>query len=182
MRTLVLAAVASLLGCTLALGPSPQRAHAQAGAPTVVTVGPATPTSAKGQLALSAKLTTADGKPLNGQQIDFYVPVELFGDRQAFVGTATTDSAGGVTLGYQPAQVGRQAIIARFAGGAAYAASEASAEIQVGEVVPAIKTEPLPFTGLREWLPLGMLALVVLVWGVLLGVFLGTVQGIRRAA
>jgi hypothetical protein len=178
MKRLMLAAV---LGCALALGSLPQRAQAQVAAPTVVAVGPATPSSAKGLLALSAKLTTADGKPLSGQAIDFYMPVELFGDRDAFVGTATTDSAGGATLGYQPAQVGPQTIIARFSGVAAYAASEARAEIQVADVVPAIKAEPLPFAGLREWLPLGMLALVVLAWGVLLGVLLGTVQGIRRA-
>jgi hypothetical protein len=174
--------LAALLGCALVVGSLPQRAQAQAAAPTVVAVGPATPSSSKGLLALSAKLTTADGKPLSGQAIDFYVPVELFGERDAFVGTATTDSAGGATLGYQPAQVGGQTIIARFNGVATYAASEARAEIQVSEVVPAIKAEPLPFSGLREWLPIGMLALVVLIWGVLLGVFLGTVQGIRRAA
>lgn len=181
MRPLVVAATAALVGWALALGLLPQRVQAQAVAPTVVVVGPAAPTSVKGQLAVSAKLTTADGKPLNGQHVDFYLPVELFGSRQAFVGTATTDSTGAATIGYQPAQVGRQTIVARFTGGETYAASEASAEIQVGETVPAIKGEPLPFAGLREWVPIGMLALVVLVWGVLLGVLLGTVQGIRRA-
>lgn len=183
MKALSLAALASLVGAALTLSLLPVGAHAQANArPTTVTVGPAAPTSVKGQLALSAKLTTEDGKPVSGQEIEFLVPVELFGDREAFVGSATTDSTGVATLGYQPAQPGRQMIVARFVGGSSYATSEARAEIQVREVVPAIKSEPLPFAGLRDWLPFGMVALVLVVWGVLLSVFLGTVRGIRRAA
>jgi len=183
MSVLILKALVLVLGGALALGPLTDQAHAQVtAAPTVVTLGPAAPTSAKGMLALRAKLTTGDGNPLSGQEIRFYVPVELFGNRNALIGTATTDSTGLATLAYQPAQVGRQTIVARFSGGAAYVASEASGEIQVSDVVPTLKAEPLPFTGLREWLPLGMLALVILVWGVLIGVFAGTVAGIRRAA
>jgi hypothetical protein len=183
MKALSLAALSSLVGVALTLALLPGGAHAQTtAAPTAVTLSPAAPTSMKGQLALSARLTTADGKPLSGQEIDFFVPVELFGSLEAFVGSATTDSTGQATLGYQPAQAGRQTIVARFTGSSSYATSEASAEIQVGEVVPAIKAEPLPFAGLRDWLPVAMVALVLIVWGVLLGVFLGTVRGIRRAA
>lgn len=183
MKALSLAALASLVSATLTLSLLPVGAYAQANdRPTIVTVGPATPTSVKGQLALSAKLATEDGKPVSGQAIEFLVPVELFGDREAFVGSATTDSTGVATLGYQPAQLGRQVIVARFTGGSGYATSDARTEIQVGEVVPAIKAEPLPFAELRDWLPFGMVALVLVVWGVLLNVFLGTVWAIRRAA
>jgi hypothetical protein len=183
MKALSLAALSSLVGAALTLSLLPAGAHAQAAArPTTVTVGPAAPTSLKGQLALSARLATEDGKPVSGQEIEFLVPVELFGNREAFVGSATTDSTGLATVGYQPAQSGRQTVVARFTGGSAYATSEASAEIQVGEVVPAIRTEPLPFAGLRDWVPAVLVALVLTVWGVLLGVFLGTVRGIRRAA
>ncbi|MFN8633728.1 MAG: hypothetical protein U0893_07745 [Chloroflexota bacterium] len=181
MKALVLAALASLLGGVLILGASHTQAYAQAApSPTTVTFGASAPTSVKGQLALSAKLAGADGKPVSGQAIDFYVPVELFGRRDAFVGVATTDSTGLATVSYQPSQAGRQTIVARFAGSDTYAASEARAEIQVGEVVPPIVAEPLPFATVREWIPLGMLALVILVWAVLLGVFASTVRAIRH--
>jgi hypothetical protein len=182
MKGHLLTTLCSVLGITLSLTLTPVVVHAQATAgPTTVTVNPAT-ASGKGVLSLSAKLTGPDGKPLSGQEIDFYVPVELFGSREAFIGSATTDSTGLATLGYQPAQTGRQTIVARFTGAGSYAASDASREIQVNEAVPVLKDEPLPFVGLREWLPLALLALVLGVWGVLLGVFLGTVRGIRRAA
>jgi hypothetical protein len=183
MKALLLVALSSLVGMSLTLATLPRDVHAQTAAiPTTVTLGPATPTTIKGQLALSARLTTADGKPVSGQEIDFLAPVELFGSREAFVGSAITDSTGRATLGYQPAQAGQQTIVARFTGGPSYATSEASGEIQVGEVVPAIRTEPLPFAGLRNGLPVVLVALVLVVWGALLGVFLGTVRGIRRAA
>jgi hypothetical protein len=183
MKALTLAALSSLVGIALALSLLPARAYAQTSTrPTTVVISPAGPTSVKGRLALSARLLTAEGKPVSGQELDFLVPVELFGNREAFVGSATTDATGLATLGYQPTQAGQQTIVARFAGSPDYATSEARAEIQVGEVVPTIRAEPLPFAGLRDWLPTMLVALVLIVWGVLLGVFLGTVRGIRRAA
>ena len=183
MKALALATLSTLVGIALTLSLLSGDVHAQTAAtPTTLTLGPAAPTRIKGQLSLSAKLTTQDSKPVSGQEIDFFVPVELFGSRDAFIGSATTDSTGQASLGYQPAQLGQQTIVARFTGGASYAASEARADIQVNETVPAIKTEPLPFAGLRDGLPIILVALVVVVWGVLLGVFLGTVRGIRRAA
>jgi hypothetical protein len=182
MNALGVTALSWLLGIVLALTLAPVRVDAQAAASTTLALSPAAPTTVKGQLSLSAKLMGDDGKPLSGQEIDFYVPVELFGSRDAFIGTATTDSTGLAMLGYQPAQVGRQPIVARFVGTASHAPSEASGDIQVSEVVPAFKAEPLPFAGLREWLPGGLVGLVLIVWGVLLGIFLGTIRGIRRAA
>lgn len=164
----------------LMLAPVLALAEGQA-APTSVTVSQPTPTTVRGQLALSARLTTADGKPISGQDIEFYVPVQLFGSREAFIGSATTDSTGRATLLYQPAETGKQGIVARFVGVDALAPSKASADIQVSEALPALKTEALPFAGLREWLPLALLGGVLVVWAVLLGVFLGTVRGIRQA-
>jgi hypothetical protein len=183
MKVLNLAALLALLGAAVALSTGPSAVRAQeVVAPTAVTLNPAAPTSVKGQLALSARLATADGKPLSNQEIEFYVPVDLFGSREAFVGAATTDSTGLATLGYQPAQTGRQQIVARFAGVSSYARSEVIADIQVNEAVPAFKTEPLPFAGLREWLPASLIGLVLVVWAVLLGVFVDTVRRIRQAA
>ena len=183
MNALTLAVLSSILSIAVYLAPGPSTVFAQAvAAPTNVTVNPAAPASARGQLAVSARLATADGKPLSSQEIDFYVPVELFGSREAFIGTATTDSTGLATLGYQPSQVGPQRIVARFVGSPDYAASEAGLDIQVKEVAPVYRDEPLPFAGLREWLPASLVGVVLIVWAVLLGVFFGTVRGIRRAA
>jgi hypothetical protein len=183
MKTLALAALSSALVVAVCVTWAPAAVRAQAAAAsTTVTLTPAAPSSVKGQLIVSAKLAGPDGRPVSGQEISFYVPVELFGNREAYVGSATTDATGVAALGYQPAQVGRQQIIARFSGASTYAPSEASRDVEVSEVAPAFRTESLPFAGLREWLPMGLIALVIVVWGILLGVFVGTVRAIRRAA
>jgi hypothetical protein len=181
MRAFILAALGGLFGMMACLTSESGVVQAASGTPTAIIVNPAAPTSAKGRLALSARLTTADGKPLSNQSITFFLHVDLFGDREALLGVATTDSTGLATISYQPAQAGRQTIAARFAGVSDFATSNASAEIQVDQAVPALQDEPLPFAGLRERLPAGLVVLVMSVWVVLLGVFVGTVRGIRRA-
>ena len=64
--------VASLFCASLVLADTPaQRA-------TALTLGGASQTRVKGQVALSATLTVDGGKPLSNQSIDFYEPVQLW--------------------------------------------------------------------------------------------------------
>lgn len=134
---------------------------------------------AKGQLLLSATLATVDGKPLSDRRVDFYLPVELFGAREATLGSATTDSTGVAYLLYLPAQLGPQTVKASFPGADGYANSVASQTIQVTDVETPFEPEPLPLASVRQWLPIGVGLLVVSTWVVLLGVFLRTALGIR---
>ena len=107
---------------------------ARANAPTLLTVSPASGTYS-GTTELSAHLT-ADGAPLNGREVSF----KLNG---ATLGVATTDAGGvaiittvslaGINAGTHP-----NAIIAHFAGDAAYSASGGTADLIVSKAMPQV--------------------------------------------
>jgi hypothetical protein len=180
-------AAAAALALTLA-GLGGQPALGQATTPTaraapaskLVFVGAST-TRTEGQVMLTARLTTADGRPLSGQSIDFYQRVELFGSRLAHLGAATTDSSGAAALLYLPAEVGRQEIAARFDPEEGYAPSEATGAIDVGAATPPFESDPLPLALVSHWLPYALGAMVIATWVVLLWVFLSTARGIKAA-
>ncbi|MBI3966563.1 MAG: Ig-like domain repeat protein [Chloroflexi bacterium] len=142
----------------------------------------ATKTGAKGQLALSAVMTTSAGKPVSDAPVAFFQEVEFFGARAAHLGTAVTDATGTAIISYQPAQRGRQVIRARFDGDPRYAKAEATATIEVRDAVTQLESEPLPLAQVREWLPWGLSAVMVAVYAGLFGVLVGTVVGVRRIA
>lgn len=137
----------------------------------------------KGQLVLTATLTTADGKPVSDQPITFSEEVSfLGGTRSALLGTATTDSTGVAAIEYQPVQQGSDAIVARFAGSSGLSAAQLRESLDVTEVVAPFPTQPVPFASLGTWLRIAFLLVVGGTWAVLLGVFLRTTTGIRAAA
>jgi len=137
----------------------------------------------KGQLILTATLTTADGKPVSDQSIRFFEQVTFMGGpREALLGTATTDSTGVAAIQYQPAQKGTDQIVARFASSGDYQAAEAHLSLDVNEVVAPFTTQPVPFAAVGTGLSVAFALLVVGACAVLLGVFLRTVIGIRAAA
>jgi hypothetical protein len=141
-------------------------------------VGEPAKTSTRGVLALSATLTTAEGKPASDRQVDFYQQVEFFGDRDALLGTAPTDSTGTAILLYQPATRGKQTIIARFGGGGSLQKAEGNVTIDVREVAELFEEEHASLDTVRRWLPLGLITVVLIVWGILIGTLLSTCLGI----
>ncbi len=149
---------------------------------TQVSLGEPRTTRTKGQLVLSATLFDADGKTISDESISFYQKVELLGPRESFLGSATTDSTGVAGLVYEPAEQGRQTIVARFSGTTKYAASNTNAVIEVREAVPPFESRPLPLASIREWFPIGLGTAVLATWAVLLGGFLNTVLGIRAVS
>ena len=173
---LVLAAAVAALAAGLASAAEVPKAG------TVLKINEATTTKVKGQLVLSATLTTADGKPLSNRRVDFYQRVEMLGARDALLGSATTDSTGTASLAYQPAQAGKQTIKVLFAGAEGYAAAEASSQVEVTQVGTLYPEEPMPFGLIGAWLPYALGAAVLAVWIVLLSVLLNTALGIRGAA
>lgn len=153
-----------------------------AAAPVRLEFRGAAPTKAKGQLLLTAVLTAPGGKALSDRRVEFYQTVSVFGPGEAYLGTATTDAVGTASLVFQPAQLGRYEINARFLGGDGYARAVAAGTIEVREVMPLFKQEPLPFASLGQWLPYGLGALVLTTWLVIVGTLLATARGIRSAA
>jgi|GEM_PF-6712460 hypothetical protein len=133
-----------------------------------------------GLLVVNATLTTADGKALNGRTIDFYQRTELFGPRNAYIGSAVTDSAGAAALRYEAAQSGPQELLARFAGTSDLARQEATDRVNVAESAMPFKGEPLPLGSVAKGLAIGVGLLGLAVWVLLLGIFIHTIIGIRR--
>lgn len=180
VQRLVFATVAVLLGLAAIPVLAQSQTDALPEAPRLSVSQPANG-GAKGHLTVSATLTTQAGKALSGELINFYQQTDLFGPRDALLGTATTDSSGYAAIDYQPAQTGSQVIKVRFSGDVHTAAADASRTIQVRDVIPPYTPDPLPLAQIRQWLPLGLASLVLGTWAVLLGVSLRTVLGIRAA-
>jgi hypothetical protein len=135
----------------------------------------------KDQYLLTARLSTADGKPLNNRLLEFSQRVELIGARDSVIGTANTDSTGTANLVFLPAQGGSQSFAVWFKGSDGYASSQASAALDLGQVEPPFEPEPLPFGLMRQWLPIGLASLVAATWVVLIGTLAVAVRDIRRA-
>lgn len=136
----------------------------------------------KGQLLIIATLTAADGNPLGNETVNFFEGMNFAGaNREAALGTAVTDSTGVAAIAYQPAQVGKHTLIARFAGGANAAKADVTSTFQVSEVVPPFPPAAVPLKFVRRWLSVAVVTAVVAVWLFLFGVLLRTVLGIRAA-
>jgi hypothetical protein len=164
------------------LGASPVIAQSQANAVDKAQLSISDPArAAKGHLTLRATLTSAAGRPLGDRTVDFYQRVQLFGDREALIGTGTTDSTGYVAIDYQPVEDGSQMILVRFHGDPVAGSAEASATIQVRDSIPVYAPPPLPLAGVRQWLPLGLATLVLATWAVLIGVTARAIFGIKGA-
>jgi hypothetical protein len=175
LATLCLAIAAGLL-----LGLAPAQANQERVATTLEMHEP-TVGRAVGQLFLRATLTTTDGATLNNREVAFYQRVEFFGGREAYLGTATTDSTGMAILLYLPAESGSHSLKAHFAGRDQYASTASTLTYEVRNAVAPFHREPLPLAVVRAWLPLGLAAVVLATWVVLVGSFLHTVYRIRRA-
>jgi hypothetical protein len=177
MRLRMLIAIGSII--TLIALPQYTLADAQT-APTRLTLGePAK--AARGHLTLKATLVNGEGKAIGERRVNFYEHVTVFGDRDALLGTATTDSTGYAAIDYQPAELGAQTIIARFGGDEQYAAVQVESRLEVREVVPLYTPAPLPLASVRQWLPLGLGSLVVATWAALIGVTIRAIVGVRNA-
>jgi hypothetical protein len=138
-------------------------------------------TRVKGQIILSATLTTTDGKPVGDRTVEFYQQTSIFGDRESHIGSAVTDSSGTAVLAYRPAQTGQQTISIYFTGGSGLVSTSTTGTITVNEVAALFESHPLPLVLLGQWLPVVLAAFVVAAWGVLLGTFVKVVVGLRAA-
>jgi hypothetical protein len=170
--------VALALGFVLAMVLS---APSQAADPTKLTFRGAFPSRDKTQLALSAQLTSADGKPLGDQEVAFYQRVDFFGQRDAYIASGTTSSEGVATVAYSPVQTGKQTILVSFVGDGKYGDSRATGQIEVKDAAVLWEEPPLPLAPVSRYLPFVLGAFVLATWIVLLGIFLSATAGIRSA-
>ncbi|HEX9437268.1 MAG TPA: hypothetical protein VGA16_08950 [Candidatus Limnocylindria bacterium] len=130
---------------------------------------------------LNVRLRTADGKPVNEATVRFYEKVELFGDREMYIGSATTDGQGDTSFTYLPARLGTHEIVARSARKDHFIGSEGRTTFEATVAARAYRPEPAPLAAFSAAVPFGVGALVLAVWALLAFAILGTARGILRS-
>jgi len=170
---LVAFAIATLLLGTAALA-APQRASID------MTVSPAAKTSQG--YAVGVRVRTTDGKPVNEAVIRFYEPVDLFGAREMYLGSLTTDGQGAGTFLYLPAQLGSRQVIAKLAGSDQVSSAEGKATFEATVAAPAYQTQAVPLADFSKIVSAVVGAIVLTVWALIAFAFISTARGVRRGA
>lgn len=169
----VLAALATVFLGSAALA-APQRASID------VSVRPAAK-AAQGYV-VAVRVRTADGRPVNEAAVRLYEPVDLFGARQMFVGSLTTDGQGEGTLAYLPAQLGSHQVIAKFAGRDQVSSAEGRATFDATVAAPPYQTQAVPLAGFSRVVTAVVGAIVLGVWALIAFAFISTARGVRLGA
>lgn len=139
----------------------------------------------KGQYLVVAVLTSADGQPVNNEQVAFFEQTTFMGELRAVtLGTTKTDATGSAAVAYQPAQAGSYTLLAKFGGDSQYATSEGETSIQVqaADLVALFPAQPAPLASVQHWLIVVVEIFVLLFWMFLIWLFLWAVLGIWLVA
>lgn len=131
---------------------------------------------------LTARIRAADGKPVNEAEIRFYEPVDLFGARDMYIGSATTDGQGTGTLAYLPAQLGSHQIIARFVGRDQITASEGRTTFDATVAAADYRPQPVPLAGFSTVVTAVVGVVVLTVWALIAFALISTARGVRKGA
>ena len=127
---------------------------------------------------LEVTLHTSDGKPVNETVVSFYEPVELFGQRELFLGTATTDGQGNASFAYLPARLGTHEIIVRSNRKDHYLGAEGRTTFDAVVAAAPYRSQPAPLAAFSAGLPYGVGAVVLAVWLALALALFGTARGV----
>jgi hypothetical protein len=131
---------------------------------------------------LSARLQSADGKPLNEVPVRYYEIVDLFGQREMFLGETTTDGQGDGSFIYLPAQLGPHEIVARTPGRAPATRNETRITLDAQVAAASYRTEAPPLAAFSAILPYVVGALVFSVWALLAFALFATARGVLGGA
>jgi hypothetical protein len=134
-------------------------------------------------LVLIAKLTREDGYPLSERNVAFFEMTDLFGDARMPIGAATTSAVGVASLKYETRQAGEHKFTVVYSGDDTTASVIVDATLDL-ENLPAMPSlsPPVGMEKISEWSTLAAGVVVLAVWGLLAGVFVGTVRGIKHGA
>ncbi len=127
---------------------------------------------------LAVHLTAPDGKPLNEVTVSYYEPVDLFGQREMYIGEASTDGQGDGSLIYLPARLGTHEIVARTGGKGAVTRSETRMTLDARVAAPAYRSEPAPLAAFSALVPYAVGVLVLSVWALIAFALLATARGV----
>lgn len=171
-------ALIATLALTLALGNVALADHVKA----ICEIQVATSAKLEKGYVLNVRLSTADGKPVNQTVVTFYEKVELFGDREMYLGSATTDGQGQTTFTYLPARLGTHEVIARSARKDHFLGAEGRTTFEATVAARAYRADPAPLAAFSAAVPLAVGAVVLGVWALLAFAILGTARGVLGGA
>jgi hypothetical protein len=127
---------------------------------------------------VSAKVTSPAGKSVGEATVRFYDIVELFGQREELIGTASTDGQGQAQIAYLPATTGTHKLVARFAGQGALVPSLGVADLEATVAAPKYKVDQPGLAAFSRYVPYGAGVLVLAVWSLIAFSALSTVRGV----
>ena len=131
---------------------------------------------------LRARLTTSDAKPMNQVTVSFYELVELLGEREMLIGSATTDGQGRASLTYLPAVAGQREILIRSSASGSVAPVEGRATFVATVAAPAYHPEGRPLARFADAVPSVVGVIVLAVWALIGFALLGTARGVAVEA
>lgn len=131
---------------------------------------------------LSVRVAGPDSRPMNETNVRFYEIVELFGQREMYIGETTTDGQGTASLLYLPAQLGTHQVIARSAGRGQVTWGETRVTFEAQVAAAPYRVEPPPLAAFSAILPYGVGVIVLSVWILLAFALFGTARGVLGGA
>ena len=132
--------------------------------------------------SIHVRLAVTDTQPVAGAMVHVYDVVDLFGNKEMFIGMVTTDGRGEGSLSYLPAQKGSHTIVARFVGMPGYAVTEGRTTFQADVAAQPYVVEPAPLASFTSKIPYAVGALVLSVWGLIAFALIGTARGVNGGA
>ena len=148
--------------------------------PTALPVQKSDPQSV---MVLGAALTTADGKPVAGQRIEFLMVTDILGQNQALLGSELADSGGVASSTFIVTRTGTYEFRARFVGNSEFGASESPVlKVDFEALAEAGAHEQVQLGRIGRWVPWAGLGLTLAVWGTLIFVMARVLIVVPRAA
>ncbi|MDX1619345.1 MAG: hypothetical protein R3320_00040 [Nitriliruptorales bacterium] len=158
-------------------------AEDDAGATTSLEVRVAPPAKEGLEHRLAVTLRGPDGEPVTNQRVAAYAIFEFLGERQALLGSGTTDATGTALIPVAPRRADYR-IVARFTGGDAYAASTTEQQIafpdEAIEPYSHVHSQHALLEPVRGFMPPAISVTVALLWVGLLGLAVVTIRRIKR--
>lgn len=131
---------------------------------------------------LTARVRSSDGKAIGDTKVRFYDIVELFGEREMLIGTATTDVSGRASLAYLPATAGKREIIALFPGADHLPPVRGRVGLDATVAAPPYRAESSGLALFSTRVPYAVGVVVLVVWAVIAYAFISTARGVVTGA
>jgi hypothetical protein len=134
-------------------------------------------------LTLLAKVAQENGYPLSQRTISFFEKTDLFSDANVPLGSAVTSAVGIASLKYETRVAGPHTFTAVYGGDDNTSSAVVTSTLDLENLPPLPPlSAPTGMEAIARWSMIAAGLVVVIVWGLLIGVFVGTVRGIPAGA